>query len=289
MVDIYGWRVIVEVAPRDAELLADSLFAAGATGIEERQEGDRLILLAGMPHEADARAFVAAHPGATLEPVVDDSWADEWRAWAKPVLVDGVLVQPAWLPVEPEHAAAATWVVPLDPGRAFGSGAHETTKLALSGLLERTPPGGRVLDIGCGSGVLAVAVAVTREARAVAIDIEPHAVQVTRENAERNHVEHLVDAFHVESVGAAIDELSTRADGGFDMVVANILAVTLREIAPDVARLVAPSGAVVLSGVLADQVPSVDAAYSAVGLRLVDERSDGDWRALVYVPSAGEA
>lgn len=286
MADVCGWRVIVDVAPLDAELVADALFQAGATGIEECYDGDRVTLLAGMPDEADARAFAAGHPGARVEPVVDDRWADEWRAWAKPVLVDGVLVQPAWLSTTPEHTAAAKWIVMLDPGRAFGSGSHETTKLALAQLLAHTPSGGRVLDVGCGSGVLSVAAASARGGRVVAVDIDAHAVQVTRENAARNNVEHLVDARELTSVGAAVDDLLVLAPGGFDVVVANILAVTLREIAGDLARLVAPSGVVVLSGVLAEQVASVDDAYAAVGLHLVAEHADGDWRALVYAPGA---
>src|SRR5690606_2344745 len=146
--------------------------------------------------------------------------------------------------------------------------------------------GGRVLDVGCGSGVLSVAATSARGGRVVAVDIDAHAVQVTRENAARNNVEHLVDARELTSVGAAVDDLLVTAQGGFDVVVANILAVTLREIAGDLARLVAPSGVVVLSGVLAEQVASVDDAYAAVGLHLVAEHADGDWRALVYAPGA---
>src|SRR5690606_10470873 len=120
-------------------------------------------------------------------------------------------------------------IVMLDPGRAFGSGSHETTKLALAQLLAHTPSGGRVLDVGCGSGVLSVAAASARGGRVVAVDIDAHAVQVTRENAARNNVEHLVDARELTSVGAAVDDLLVLAPGGFDVVVANILAVTLRE------------------------------------------------------------
>jgi ribosomal protein L11 methyltransferase len=272
-----GWRVIVEVEPEDLELVSDRLFAWGALGIEERAAiSDRVLLLAGMPDEAGAVAAAGAFDGARVEPVADDGWADEWRAWARPVRVGDVVVQPAWLPLEPDVANGDARVVFIDPGRAFGSGAHATTRLALTELLERSR-GAHVLDVGCGSGVLAVAVARARGASVVAIDIDPLGVAATRANAARNGVAHLVEA-STTSV--------TAIDGPFDVVVANILAVTLRELAPDLARVVAPHGVVVLSGMLAGQADAVSERYAAFGMGELERRFDGGWAACSYVPSA---
>jgi ribosomal protein L11 methyltransferase len=271
--DAIGWRVVVEVDAAAAELVADELFGSGAIGIEERDEGQgQLTLLAGMPN-ADSATSVAARIGGRVEPIHDDGWADAWREWARPVRVDSVLVQPAWMAADAGSAAEVEHVVLIEPGRSFGSGGHETTRLALGVLLEHARSGSRVLDVGCGSGVLAVAVAVAAGASVVAIDVDQHAVDVTRANAERNGVTDAVEASTrpVESI-----------EGSFDVVVANILAVTLRAIAADVARLVAPGGIVVLSGMLAEQVAGVDAAYAAVGLRPLGGRAHGGWAARWY-------
>ena len=194
-----------------------------------------------------------------------------FRPWARPVRVGNVLVRPAWLDADPPPGVEH--VISIEPGRAFGSGAHETTRLALEVLLEQVPNDARVLDVGCGSGVLAVSAAVAAGASVVAIDVDPHAVEVTLDNAVRNGAEgHVV---------ASASPLSSIA-GSFDVVVANILAVTLREIAADVARLIAPDGVVVLSGMLIDQAARVDAAYAAVGLRPAGERVAGEWCARWY-------
>jgi ribosomal protein L11 methyltransferase len=271
-----GWRVVVEVDRDDVELVSDHLFSYGALGIEEREAiYDRVVLLAGMADAVGAEQASAAIAGARVEPIHDDGWADEWRAWARPVRVADVVVQPAWLPVDAELADGA-FVVTIDPGRTFGSGAHETTQLALAALLDHAADD-RVLDVGCGSGVLGIAAAVARRSTVMALDIDELAVEATRANASRNGVAPLV---HASSTG-----LSGLA-GEFDVVVANILAVTLRELAGDFARVVAPRGVVLLSGMLDSQVKDVDDACAAAGMHGVSTLASGDWRARAYVRSA---
>jgi ribosomal protein L11 methyltransferase len=275
MADPVGWRVVVDVAPAELELVADRLFVAGALGIEERDAPyDRVQLLAGMPDEASARAAAGSLADAIVQPVFDDGWADEWRAWARPVQVGEVLVRPPWSADGGQRPAGVT-VVDIDPGRAFGSGAHETTRLALAALLEldidaRT----RLLDVGCGSGVLGVAVARVRGASVTAIDVDPAAIEATVANAVRNGVEDLVDASTTPL--AALD-------GPFDVVVANILAVTLRELAAQLARAVRAGGTVIMSGMLDEQLAGVDAASVGAGLEPVGVRSDAGWCARTYV------
>jgi ribosomal protein L11 methyltransferase len=276
-----GWRVIVEVDRDDLELVSDRLFACGALGIEERAAiDDRVLLLAGMPDETSAAAAAGAFSGARVEPVADDGWADEWRAWARPVRVGDVVVQPAWLPLD-DLTAHCTAVI-IDPGRAFGSGAHDTTRLALAALLDLDiDHASRVLDVGCGSGVLGVAVALVRGARVTAIDVDPAAVDTTARNAEHNGVAELVRA-----ATTPLCDFDGACDGAYDVVVANILAVTLRESAADFARVLAADGTLVLSGMLRDQLAGVDAACAAAGLVACERRESGDWCARRYVRSA---
>jgi ribosomal protein L11 methyltransferase len=264
--------VIVETTRAEAELASDTLFGFGALGIEERDGADgAVVLLAGMPDEGAATRASATVDGARVEPILDDGWADAWRAWARPVHIGSLLVQPEWLPGQPHDDT--TTVLVLDPGRAFGSGAHETTRLALAEVVARTRPGARVLDVGCGSGVLGVAAAMVAGAEVVAIDVDRYAVDVTNDNAARNAVSHLVHASTTPL--ASFDE-------PFDIVVANILAVTLREIAADIARLVAPHGVVILSGMLEQQADSVDHVYGSHGLSRVASTSAGEWVARCY-------
>jgi ribosomal protein L11 methyltransferase len=279
-----AWRVVVDVAAADAELTSDALWQHGALGIEERELGASAVrLIAGMADRATAQRAAAALDGAHLEAVEGDEWADAWKAWAKPSWVGDVLVQPAWLAIDPTVAAGggptgAVHVVFIDPGRTFGSGSHASTRLALAAVLEHTPSSGRVLDVGCGSGVLGVAAGVARRAHVLGIDIDPAAVDATLENARRNGVADLVTAATTSI--ADVDE-------AFDVVVANVLAVTLRELARPIVARVAPGGVLLLSGMLREQTASVAAAYRAHGLHVVDRTAEDQWDALVLrrVPS----
>jgi ribosomal protein L11 methyltransferase len=269
--DPVGWRVVAEVPAAEVELVSDRCFQLGALGIEEQDAPyDRVLLLVGMPDEASAEAVASGLDGASVQPVRDDGWADEWRAWARPVRVGHVVVRPAWLPGD--DGADGRTAVSIDPGRSFGSGSHESTKLALV-MLQDLGAIESLLDVGCGSGVLGIAMARLHGTRVTAIDIEAHAVDVTHANAVANGVGHLVHA--------STTPLSAIA-GTFEVVVANILAVTLRELAVELARVVAVDGHVVLSGMLQEQGPSVDAACIAAGLRPVARVDSGEWTARSY-------
>lgn len=264
-----GWRVLLPVGAADVELAADRLWCAGAIGIEE-QGDDPVLLLAGFADEAAARAAAAAEPAATLEEIVDDSWADAWRAYARPTFVGEVLVQPAWLPLAPDHGASV--VITLDPGRAFGSGGHASTVLALEALWDEPLDGAFVLDVGTGSGVLAIAAVHRGAARVLATDIDPHALEVCTANAAANGVAARL---------LAVDEPVNAFAATFDTVVANMLAVTLRELAPDLTEVVVPGGSLVLSGMLDAQLDDVVAAFAETGCSLRAVRRRDGWVAAV--------
>jgi ribosomal protein L11 methyltransferase len=247
----------VDVDGSEVDLVSGLLWDGGVTAISELSlGGTRVRLVAGFPDEAEAalvdRLAVRWHPD-TFD-ADHDGWLDAWRPFARPIRVGRLVVHPPWEP--PPWAdvpiGPADLLVPLDPGRAFGQGNHATTRLMLAALLDEVRPGGVVLDVGCGSGVLSVVSALLGAGRVVAVDIEEEAVRATRENAARNAV-----ADRIEASTSDIDEVS----GPFDLVVANILAPTLIALAPALADR-ARGGLLVLSGLLEEQRGAVVAAFS---------------------------
>ena len=225
------------------ELGAVELWDRGATAVEVRDGA----LVASFPTARAARA-VAAELDATLE-AVDPAWQDAWKRWAEPVELPGLVVAPAWRDV-PLDAGRVT--VSIDPGPVFGSGTHPSTRLLL-GLLAATPPAGlAVLDVGTGSGILAVAAARLGAASVTAIDLDPEALGVARRNAERNGV-----AERVEVSGLPVTELA----GGHDLALVNVTAGVHAEIGAASARAVRPGGRLWIAGLLPGQWRHVADAY----------------------------
>jgi ribosomal protein L11 methyltransferase len=175
----------------------------------------------------------------------------------------------------------------IDAGIAFGTGRHQTTRGCLElieGLADRPPA--RPLDLGCGTGILALAMARLWGVAVIAADNDPDAVAVTRENAERNGLQGSIRPLRSEGYVAA----ALRRAGPFDLVVANILARPLIEMAPDLVRHLMPGGRAILSGLLIEQEREVLAAHRALGLRCEARRHHGDWSALLLRrPKVGAA
>lgn len=226
--------VVVTVPPADTELASDVLWSLGVVAIEERVVDDMVELWTSLGDSGFELEPLMSTGWTHRVEVVDDAVVDTWRAFAGPVHVaPGLVVRPAW---QPDVAETGT-VISIDPGSTFGMGDHPTTRLALRALLGMVRSGDRVLDVGCGSGVLAIAALRLGAASATAIDIAPAAVPVTRENAARNGV--TVDVSN--RTLAAIE-------GPFDVVVANILAPVLIELADDLRRVT--GRVLIISGVL---------------------------------------
>jgi ribosomal protein L11 methyltransferase len=202
----------------------------------------------------------------------DDDWRDSWKQFYAPIVLgDGaLLLRPSWIPRRPGDPERE---IVLDPGRAFGTGQHESTRLCLDlvcGLADRSPA--QVLDLGCGSGILAIAAArlfpTTR--RIVAVDVDPEATATTTENAELN------DVTSIEVVTGTVDDV----DGRFDLIFANIRPSVLIPGAAAIAGHLAPGGDLLVSGVLIEEGAEVSAAYVAAGLAVVGSLEAGDWVAL---------
>ncbi len=272
----------VELSGDEVDHVAGLLWSVGVAGIEERTNtggsGRAVELVVGLTAGSisDVLDVLGGRWPVTTESVGTGEWSDEWRQWAKPWRAGSrLVVVPTWVAV-PAWAGPGDVVVRLDPGRAFGSGAHPTTRLCLAELESRVESGGRMLDVGCGSGVLSVAAALLGAGAVEAIDIDREAVRATEDNAVRNGVHRVV-----RSSLTPVEELSESVP----LVVANIGAATLVASAECLMALVEPGGTVVLSGVLAEQVRTVRAAYEGFGAVVSGGASDGEWRALVFVRS----
>jgi ribosomal protein L11 methyltransferase len=235
-----------------------------------------VTLVASFEGDDEARAAMAELPqdwSPRFEEVVGDAWRDEWKRHFEPFRLCGTLVvRPPWREYVP---AAGEHVLVLEPGRAFGTGLHETTSLVAEVVAGHDLRGVHVLDVGCGSGILALAALKLGAASARAVDVDPEAVLVARENAERNGLarELVVDETPVQ---ALVEQ--------YELVLANIEAKTLVDLAPALVSRVKPGGLLVLSGILAPAVASaqlsdVRAAYGAMREERVVTR--GEWVAVV--------
>lgn len=269
--------VHVDVPSDEAELISLELWELGAQGVEERDDrtftrpaqAGLVTLVGSFADESAAEDAVAALCGrfaARTEFVVGDAWRDGWRAHFKPTRVGKRLViRPSWEPFSP---AEDDVVVTLDPGGAFGTGTHESTRLVLA-LLEDLVTPVPVLDVGCGSGILSVAALLLGAESALAIDLDGPSVAATRENAQVNGVADRV---------TATDRPVTELDGRYALVLANIEAHILIPLAEALTARVSPGGVLVLSGILNHQVDEVLAAYPQ--FRSEACPSAGDWTAL---------
>ncbi len=273
-----AWRTVAVVVPEaDVDLASGLLWSGGAAGVEERPaagEG-QIELRAGVTVErlASVVGEVERRWTTRVEVVDDDGCLDEWRAWARPWRAGNrIVVVPMWQP-RPDWIGPDDVALGIDPGRAFGSGSHPTTRMCLAELERLVEPGSTVADVGCGSGVLAIAAARLGAAAVAAVDVDGDAVRATTANVEANGVAGVVTA----TTTPAAELVS----GGYDVVVANIGAGVLVVLASAVAAAVAPEGSVVLSGLLEGQVLDVLAAFAAVGFALVATSAEGEWRAVV--------
>lgn len=265
-----GPRIVRLLVPAaDVELAADALWQRRPSAVHEEPAGE-LVRLTADPLDAAGLDELRQRWTVEVLELDSDDHLDAWRAWARPLRAGRHLVlQPAWLPVA---AADDDVVLLVDPGRTFGSGSHPSTRLVLGILEDRLRAGDQVLDVGTGSGVLAVAACVLGARSAVGIDIDPAAVEVTMANARANGVEGRVAA-STQPLGEVTGEL--------DIVLANIGARVLGEMAELLIERTRPGGWLALAGLLADQVDPVVARCAAAGAELVERREEDGWAAVV--------
>ena len=265
-------RFAVRVRREDAELVLADLLALAPSGLEETDLGDRVeYAVYGAEGELPALGELEAVAGDALVEVVTsevaDDWNERWRDFHRPIVVGTLHVRAPWHPSSDEGLVD----VVIDPGQAFGTGAHDTTRLCLE-LLGELAPGGEVVDVGCGSGVLAIAAAKLGFGPVRGIDHERESVAATADNARVNGVEVDVrrhDLVHDGPVPAA------------PLVLANLLRPLLLRIAADGFADGHEPERIIASGLLRDEADEVAEAFAVRGLPERDRRCSGDWSALL--------
>jgi len=208
------------------------------------------------------------------------SWRDSWkRHWGVQRVGRAIVVAPSWVAYRVQDGET---VIRIDPGMAFGTGQHPTTAMCLRALEEHVSPGVRVLDLGCGSGILAIAAARLGARHVVALDTDPMAVKATVENAAANGVSHLIEAREgTLAAKTSRRDVSTPSTAAFDIIVANISGLTLERLAPALAAALAAGGLLIISGFLEDSAASVGGACADAGLSVERAVAEGVWRAII--------
>ena len=208
------------------------------------------------------------------EGLCEEDWAESWKQYYHPIPLGRITIVPAW---QDYSAKDGEIVVRMDPGMAFGAGTHETTRLAVL-LLEETLAGGeKVLDVGTGSGILAIVSEKLGASLVRGYDIDPVAVRVARENAEENGAKNV--SFGTSDLLASVE----KPEGGYDLAVANIVADVLLRMAPDLPACLRPGARLICSGIIEPRLPELREGMTAAGFQEEKIISENDWYALRFV------
>ncbi|MBR5960670.1 MAG: 50S ribosomal protein L11 methyltransferase [Clostridia bacterium] len=203
--------------------------------------------------------------------VNDKSWADVWKKYFKPFYAgEHLVVKPTWEPFDP---APGDKVIEIDPGMAFGSGTHETTGMCLSILEENIRGGEEIIDVGTGSGILAIGAALLGAGHVLAVDIDPDAVKVAAENVANNHVQDVVTVQQ--------GNLLEKVDAVCDICVANIISDVIISFAAPLMSHIRPSGLFICSGIVSQRGDEVAQALLSAGYEILQKYTRGEWTAFL--------
>ncbi|MEO2507113.1 50S ribosomal protein L11 methyltransferase [Clostridium paraputrificum] len=205
-----------------------------------------------------------------FEKMYEEDWANNWKKYYKPSKVgEKIVVKPIWEEYEPKDEEL---VVELDPGMAFGTGEHETTRMCIQALEKYVQKDSTVFDVGCGSGILAIAAAKLGAKLAVGVDLDPVAVESAKENVGFNNIDN-IEILH----GNLIEVI----DGKADIVVANIIAEIICILTEDVSRVIKSNGYFITSGIIHDRVEMVTNKLEECGFEVVKVNKDGEWNCII--------
>lgn len=298
--------VTVTVPPAWEELLSNLLFECGAEGVSV--EDPRDLYARKMQDKANMGCDLAAPTASTpitvkgffspdhwqntaeiiqqrlqnlftaedvaytyaVEEIQDQQWADAWKAYYKPEKFgEKIVIKPTWEDYEPQPEEI---IVELDPGMAFGTGSHATTKNCLRLLEREVSPGKSVLDIGTGSGILAICCAKLGAAPVLAVDIDIEAVKIAQENIKQNHVENCVQV--------QCGDLLQTVTGQYDVVIANIVADVIIMLLENIEQFLAPQGVFIISGIIDTREQDVVAAMQKTSLQIKEIVREDGWVAM---------
>jgi ribosomal protein L11 methyltransferase len=242
------------------------LVVRGYLPVDDRLENTLLTLKQSLVDSPDVPRPAAE---ITLRFVAEEDWANAWKQFFKPQRIGRrIVVKPTWEDFLP---GPDDLILQIDPGMAFGTGLHATTRLCLRALEEHVTPGMAIADVGTGSGILAVGAALLGAASIEATDIDPLAVRVAKENIAVNSVTDRINVY----------EAATPPSGTFDIVVANILADVILGMADALYSAVRPGGALIASGIIESRAEDVRRGLRAVGFTAIVTHEEGEWIALV--------
>jgi len=273
------WLLVTVTGERDAAENASALlFDLGSTGIVTLEETSDTVKLEAYFDQSSNTDVIRnavearfARVRIEISEVAEQDWLQKWKEGFEPVRIgDRLMIAPSWkLPKE----TGGREVIQIDPGMAFGTGTHETTRLCLEAV-ERYWRGGRLLDVGTGTGILAIAAArLAPGSRVVAIDVDPQALEVARENLAINRVSDSVELLGVRHAGLGNRE--------FDLIVANLTAEAIVSSMGDLAKLLTSDGLMILSGILDEFSNDVERSLLEGGLNVTEKRVAGEWCALI--------
>lgn len=207
-----------------------------------------------------------------LNTLNEEDWANNWKQYYKPIKVsDRLVIKPSWESLSALETDEV--VLEMDPGMAFGTGTHETTTLCIDAIDRYIQKGAEVADIGCGTGVLAIAAILLGAEKATAVDVDSNAVKITEENSKRNHVDDRLEVIH----GNLLDPLQ----GKYDMIIANIIADIIIQLTESISNYLKPDGLFIASGIIRERLADVIEAMNTAGLDVIDTKTKGEWAMVV--------
>lgn len=211
----------------------------------------------------------------TADETEDVDWINNWKQFFQSFYIDDILIKPTWEPLKEEDREK--FLIEIDPGVSFGTGKHETTQLCIRQLRKYLREGDRVLDVGCGSGILSIAALKLGAGAVVGTDIDEACMTSTRENMQVNHLEESLGSFYV---GNLIDDAALQQQVGtecYDIVVANILADVIIPMAPVIPARLKANGIFITSGIIDFKEREVAAAIEAAGFAILEINRQGEW------------
>ena len=245
------------------------------------EDEDKESLLEAVKNELeDMRAYVEVGEGTIEESQTEDvDWVNNWKKYFHQFYVDDILIIPSWEEVKPEDEGKM--IVHIDPGTAFGTGMHETTQLCIRQLRKYVTEDTRILDVGCGSGILGMLALKFGAKHSLGTDLDPCAIDATHENMEVNGIRK--DQYEV-MIGNIIDDTAVQDAVGYekyDIVAANILADVLVPLTPVIIHQMKPGAVYITSGIIEDKEQVVVDAVKAAGLEVLEVNHQGEWVSVV--------